>query len=55
MVQLLLDTGEVDIEAKDAIYGWTPLSWAVKNGHRHTAVVKLLRDRAKPVGTSQLH
>ncbi len=40
VVKLLLETKEVDVDAKDG-YGRTPLSWAAGNGHE--AVVKLLR------------
>ena len=41
VVKLLLDTGKVDVEAKDN-YGLTPLLLAAKNGH--AAVMKLLLD-----------
>lgn len=34
----MLDTGKVDVNTKDAKVGWTPLLWAVKEGHK--AVVK---------------
>jgi ankyrin repeat protein len=39
VVQLLLETKEVDVNAEDN-YAQTPLSWAAKNGH--TQVVQLL-------------
>ncbi len=39
VVKLLLETGKVDIDAKDKS-GRTPLSWAAEKGH--VAVVKLL-------------
>ena len=39
IVKLLLEKG-AEPEAKDYIYGRTPLSWAAANGHE--AVVKLL-------------
>jgi Ankyrin repeats (3 copies) len=39
-VKLLLETGKVDVDLKDK-YGWTPLSWAAREGHN--AVVKLLK------------
>ena len=41
VVKLLLDVGEVNVNAKD-INGYTPLSYASNNGHE--AVVKLLLD-----------
>ncbi|OBS17522.1 hypothetical protein FPOA_12014 [Fusarium poae] len=44
MVKMLLDTGKVDVDAKDYI-GRTPLSWAAENGHE--AVVKMLVDTDK--------
>jgi hypothetical protein len=40
LVRLLLATGAVDADAKDA-YGRTPLSWAARNGHE--AVVRLIQ------------
>jgi ankyrin repeat protein len=40
IVQLLLETGQVDVESKDTAYGRTPLSWAANRGHE--AVVRLL-------------
>jgi len=40
VVKLLLETGQVDVDSKDTVYGQTPLSWAA--GNRHEAVVKLL-------------
>ena len=39
MVKLLLHTGKVDVDSKEAD-DVTPLSWAAYNGHE--AVVKLL-------------
>ena len=36
IVQLLLDTGQVDVDSKDK-YGQTPLSCAVGNGHEAVA------------------
>ncbi|GKU07361.1 unnamed protein product, partial [Fusarium langsethiae] len=42
---LLLNTGRVDIDARDTEYGQTPLSWAAENGHE--AVVKMLLDTDK--------
>jgi ankyrin repeat protein len=41
VVKLLLETGKVDVESKDKIYGRTPLSWAAERGHE--TVVELLR------------
>ncbi|CAJ2508633.1 Uu.00g136590.m01.CDS01 [Anthostomella pinea] len=41
VVQLLLDTGNVDPDSKYS-YGQTPLSWAAEKGH--DAVVRLLLD-----------
>ena len=41
VVERLLATGKVDVDAKDSIHGRTPLLWAAENGHE--AVVKLLR------------
>ena len=40
VVQLLLDSDNVDADAKDTRYGRTPLLWAAMNGHE--AVAKLL-------------
>ncbi|KAH8659428.1 hypothetical protein BGZ61DRAFT_433523, partial [Ilyonectria robusta] len=40
IVKMLLDTGKVDIDARDTEYGQTPLSWAAEKGHE--AIVKLL-------------
>jgi hypothetical protein len=45
VVKLLLDTGKVDADSKDAENDRTPLSWAARNGHE--AVVKLLLDTGK--------
>ena len=39
VVKLLINHGDVDIDSED-IWGWTPLAWAAKGGHK--AVVKLL-------------
>ncbi|TLD17067.1 uncharacterized protein PgNI_00723 [Pyricularia grisea] len=44
VVQILLDTGEVDVNTKDK-YGQTPLSWAARQGHE--AVVRILLDTNK--------
>ncbi|KAH8712240.1 hypothetical protein GQ44DRAFT_598742, partial [Phaeosphaeriaceae sp. PMI808] len=44
IVKLVLDTGKVDVDAKDN-NGWTPLSRAAEGGHE--AVVKLLVDTGK--------
>jgi ankyrin repeat protein len=44
MVKMLLDTGQVDLDAKDK-NGQTPLSLAARNGHE--AVVKMLVDTGK--------
>ncbi|OBS16221.1 hypothetical protein FPOA_13027 [Fusarium poae] len=44
MVKMLVDTGKVDVDAKDN-NGQTPLSWAAENGHE--AVVKMLLDTGK--------
>ncbi|OBS15283.1 hypothetical protein FPOA_13874 [Fusarium poae] len=44
MVKMLLDTGKVDVDAKDK-NGQTPLSLAAENGHE--AVVKMLVDTGK--------
>ena len=38
--ELLLANDWVDVNAKDSLYGRTPLRWAAKNGHE--AVVKVL-------------
>lgn len=40
IVKLLLDTGKVDVDARDIKYGRTPLSWAAGRGHE--SIVKLL-------------
>ncbi|KAI9737021.1 MAG: hypothetical protein M1834_000610 [Cirrosporium novae-zelandiae] len=42
VVQMLLETGEVDVNSKDND-GWTPLFWAAMKGKENTA--KLLLDR----------
>lgn len=42
---LLLDTGKVDIDARDTEYGQTPLWWATRNGHE--AAMKMLLDTGK--------
>jgi ankyrin repeat protein len=44
VVQLLLETGKVDVDFKDS-YARTPLSWAAGKGHE--AVVKLLLETGK--------
>lgn len=44
IVELLLDTGRVDVNKKDP-EGNTPLSWAVKRGHE--GIVRLLLDTGK--------
>jgi hypothetical protein len=44
MVKMLLDTGKVDVDAKDK-NGQTPLSLAAENGHK--AVAKMLVDTGK--------
>jgi ankyrin repeat domain-containing protein 50 len=44
VVKLLLETGKVDVDSKDAD-GQTPLSWAAEEGHE--AVVKLLHETGK--------
>jgi ankyrin repeat protein len=44
IVKLLLDTGKVDVDAKDK-EGRTPLWWAARSGHE--AVVKLLLETGK--------
>jgi len=41
-VKLLLEKG-AELECKDSIFGWTPLSWAVQYGHE--TVVKLLVEK----------
>ncbi|KAF4415639.1 ankyrin repeat domain-containing protein [Fusarium austroafricanum] len=46
IVKLLLDKG-VEIEAKDSMYGRTPLSWAAQNGHED--VVKLLLNKGAEI------
>jgi ankyrin repeat protein len=43
IVKLLLDTGKVDINARDEC-GQTPLSWAAGNGHEAVARLLLARD-----------
>ncbi|CZR58258.1 uncharacterized protein PAC_08149 [Phialocephala subalpina] len=48
VVKLLLDTGKVDVDAKDED-GSTPLSWAARNGHE--AVVRLLLDNGADIST----
>lgn len=40
IVKLLLDTGKVDVDARDTKYGRTPLFLAVKEGY--DAIVRLL-------------
>ncbi|KAK3899701.1 hypothetical protein C8A05DRAFT_17900, partial [Staphylotrichum tortipilum] len=40
VVQLLLSTGKVEVDAKKDVYGRTPLLWAAARGHE--AVVQLL-------------
>jgi ankyrin repeat protein len=40
LVKLLLETGKVEVDAKDR-YSWTPLYRAAMGGHK--AVVKLLQ------------
>ena len=45
VVQLLLDSDNVDADAKDIRYGRTPLLWAATDGHE--AVIKLLLDSDK--------
>jgi ankyrin repeat protein len=42
IVKLLLDTGKVNVDARDSWYNRTPLSWAAVKGHE--AIVKLLLD-----------
>jgi ankyrin repeat protein len=48
VAKLLLDTGKVDVDAKDED-GSTPLSWAAGLGHE--AVVKLLLDKGAELET----
>ncbi|PCD23153.1 hypothetical protein AU210_014676 [Fusarium oxysporum f. sp. radicis-cucumerinum] len=45
VVKMLLDTGKVDVNAKDTEHGRTPLLWAAERGHK--AVVKMLLDTVK--------
>ncbi|OQD68167.1 hypothetical protein PENPOL_c003G02254 [Penicillium polonicum] len=45
IVEILLDTGDMDVESKDSVYGYTPLSWAAISGYE--GVVKLLLDTGK--------
>ncbi|KAK7415016.1 hypothetical protein QQZ08_012456 [Neonectria magnoliae] len=45
IVKLLLSTGNIDVDSRDAKYGQTPLSWAAENGHE--AIVKLLLNTGK--------
>ncbi|KAL4891361.1 hypothetical protein BDV59DRAFT_194328 [Aspergillus ambiguus] len=45
IVELLLDTGRVDVESKDSMYGRTPLSFAAEHGHER--IVKLLLDTGR--------
>lgn len=40
IVEVLLATGQINIESRDTEFSQTPLSWAARNGHE--AVVKLL-------------
>jgi len=46
VVELLLNTGQVNIESKD-VYEQTPLSWAAEKGHK--AVVSLLLERGADI------
>ena len=45
IVRLLVDTGRVDVDAKDTGFGQTLLSWAARNGHE--AIVRLLVDTGR--------
>ncbi|VTT58628.1 unnamed protein product, partial [Fusarium fujikuroi] len=45
VVKMLLDTGKVDVNARDTKYGRTPLSWAAVN--EYEAVVKILLNTGK--------
>lgn len=51
IVQMLLATGEVDINGRDGEHKETPLIWAAKNGH--TAIVKLLLDAGADVNVKE--
>ncbi|KAF5694443.1 ankyrin repeat domain-containing protein [Fusarium denticulatum] len=52
IVKLLLEKGG-EIEARDSVYGQTPLSWAAQDGHE--AVVKLLLDRGADIEAKDGH
>ncbi|KAH2670040.1 hypothetical protein KXV51_007008, partial [Aspergillus fumigatus] len=45
IVEILLQTEDIDVESKDSEYGRTPLSWAAVNGHE--GIVKLLLDTGR--------
>jgi ankyrin repeat protein len=45
IVETLLETGDMDVDFKDSVYGRTPLSWAAQYGHE--GVVKLLLDTGR--------
>jgi len=45
VVKLLLETGKVEVDARDSEYNQTPLSWAAENGH--DGVVELLLETGK--------
>lgn len=50
VVELLLDTGEVDTNTQDAEYGRTPLLWAARTGH-DAVVLRLLNTGCKSINT----
>ncbi|KAL7794329.1 ankyrin repeat-containing domain protein [Trichoderma ceciliae] len=51
IVQKLIATGKVDINAKDGDHGKTPLIWAARKGHK--AIVKLLLEAGADVNVKE--
>ncbi|XP_062265391.1 histone-lysine N-methyltransferase EHMT2 isoform X1 [Platichthys flesus] len=49
MVRMLLETGQVDVNAQDS-GGWTPIIWAAE--HKHLDVIKVLLNRGADVTIS---